>query len=206
MNFVRHKRGNLRPALVLNADYKPLSHFPLSLWSWQDAVRAVFQDRVVVVQSYDEIVHSPTFSMPLPAVIALKAYQKQGGKNGTAAFTRYNVYLRDHFSCQYCGAKHDLTFDHVVPASRGGPLSFENIVARCTLCNMKKADKTLKEAGMTLRSQPRSPSIHDLLEAGRHFPSPMVLDEWRDFCYWTVPLDATIQDLQDNGTTEAGRF
>ena len=62
------------PALVLNADFRPLSYFPLSIWSWQDAVKAVFLDRVNIVSEYEEEVRSPTFSMRLPSVIALKQY------------------------------------------------------------------------------------------------------------------------------------
>ena len=62
------------PALVLNADYRPLSYYPLSLWSWQDTVKSVFLDRVIIVSSYDRIVRSPSFKMQLPRVIALKDY------------------------------------------------------------------------------------------------------------------------------------
>ena len=62
------------PALVLNADFRPLSYFPLSLWSWQETVKAVFLDRVNIVSEYDHAVHSPSFSMRLPSVIALKEY------------------------------------------------------------------------------------------------------------------------------------
>ena len=62
------------PALVLNADFRPLSYFPLSLWTWQDSVKAVFMDRVSVVSEYERQVHSPSFVMHLPSVIALKEY------------------------------------------------------------------------------------------------------------------------------------
>ena len=61
------------PALVLNADYRPLSYYPLSLWSWQDTVKSVFLDRVIIVSNYDRIIRSPSFNMQLPSVIALKA-------------------------------------------------------------------------------------------------------------------------------------
>ena len=62
------------PALVLNADYRPLSYYPLSLWSWQDSIKSVFLDRVSIVNYYDKVVHSPSFSMKLPSVIELKSY------------------------------------------------------------------------------------------------------------------------------------
>ena len=83
------------PALVLNADFRPLNYFPLSLWSWQDAVKAVFLSRVTVVSEYDNIIRSPTREMRLPSVIALKEYVHMSRK---PAFTRFNVFLRDGFS------------------------------------------------------------------------------------------------------------
>ena len=105
------------PALVLNADFRPLSYYPLSLWSWQETVKAVFLDRVNIVSEYDRFVRSPTFEMRLPSVVSLKTYVKPALY---PAFTRFNVFLRDRFTCQYCGAKDDLTFDHLIPRSRGG--------------------------------------------------------------------------------------
>ena len=80
------------PALVLNADYRPLSYYPLSLWSWQDTVKSVFLDRVTIVSNYDRIVRSPSFNMQLPSVIALKDYIVPQSK---PSFTRFNVFLRN---------------------------------------------------------------------------------------------------------------
>ena len=82
------------PALVLNADYRPLSYYPLSLWCWQDSIKSVFLDRVSIVSYYDRIIRSPSFSMKLPSVIALKSYiRPQTNPN----FTRFNVFLRYKF-------------------------------------------------------------------------------------------------------------
>ena len=64
------------PALVLNADYRPLSYYPLSLWSWQDSIKSVFLNRVSIVSHYDRVVRSPSFSMKLPSVSAIKDYIK----------------------------------------------------------------------------------------------------------------------------------
>ena len=78
------------PALVLNADFRPLSYYPLSLCSWQNTVKAVFLDRVSVIESYDKEIHSPSISFKLPSVVALKDYimpQKH------PAFTRFNVFF-----------------------------------------------------------------------------------------------------------------
>ena len=94
-----------KPALVLNADYRPLSYYPLSLWSWQDAVKAAWLDRVQIVAEYDDIVRSPTTEIRIPSVVVLRDYVKP---RNTVAFTRFNLFLRDEFSCQYCGALGDL--------------------------------------------------------------------------------------------------
>ena len=85
------------PALVLNADFRPLSYYPLSLWSWQDAIKAVFLERVNIVEEYDHAVHSPSTEMKLPSVVSLKTYVKP---STNLAFTRINVFLRDRFCCQ----------------------------------------------------------------------------------------------------------
>ena len=86
------------PALVLNADFRPLSYYPLSLWSWQDTLKAVVLDRVNIVSHYDTVVHSPSTEFVLPSVVSLKTYVKPPRH---PAFTRFNVFLRDGFSCQY---------------------------------------------------------------------------------------------------------
>src|SRR5712675_1979657 len=77
------------PALVLNADYRPLSYYPLSLWPWQEVIKAVFLDRVDVISTYDQVVHSPSFEMQLPSVVSLKQYVAQ---DRPPAFTRFNLF------------------------------------------------------------------------------------------------------------------
>ena len=84
------------PALVLNADYRPLSYFPLSVWHWQDAVKATFQERVQVIATYDRLISSPGMQIQLPSVIALREYIHLDRR---PAFTRMNVFLRDNFTC-----------------------------------------------------------------------------------------------------------
>ena len=127
------------PALVLNADFRPLSYYPLSLWSWQDAIKAVFLERVNIVANYDRAVHSPSLEMKLPSVVSLKTYVRPSTH---PAFTRFNVFLRDRFSCQYCGDRDDLTFDHLLPRSRGGHTTWDNVVAACSPCNLRKGSLT----------------------------------------------------------------
>ena len=140
------------PALVLNADFRPLSYYPLSLWSWQESVKAVFLERVNIVSEYDRFVRSPSFEMRLPSVVSLKTYVKPALY---PAFTRFNVFLRDRFMCQYCGCKDDLTFDHLIPRSRGGQTRWDNVVTACAPCNLSKGGHLPHHAGM----QPRQHAL-----------------------------------------------
>ncbi len=175
------------PALVLNADYRPLSYYPLSVWSWQDAIKAVYMDRVEVIAQYDQAVHSPSMEMRLPSVISLKEYVHQ---DRAPAFTRFNLFLRDGFKCSYCNSPDDLTFDHVVPRSRGGKTTWENIVTACSPCNLKKGGRSLKEAHMNPRRPARRPSMHELQAMGRKFPPHHLHESWLDWLYWDVVLEA----------------
>lgn len=172
------------PALVLNADFQPLSYFPLSIFSWEDAVRAVVKRSHVVVAEYDRVVRSPSTTMRLPSVVALRDYVKPPAR---VAFTRFNVFLRDRFRCQYCGELHlrGLTFDHVVPRLRGGTTTWTNIVACCEPCNTRKGHAAAKPLRI-----PREPSVHDLMAAQRLFPPNFLHESWADFLYWDVELEA----------------
>src|SRR5512139_1308408 len=174
------------PALVLNADFRPLSYYPLSLWSWQDAIKAVFLDRVNIVANYDRAVHSPSLEMKLPSVVSLKTYVKPSTH---PAFTRFNVFLRDRFSCQYCGTRDDLTFDHLLPRSRGGHTTWINVVAACSPCNLRKGNLTMDEAKMWPSQMPFQPSVNHLHRNGRRFPPNYLHDSWLDYLYWDTELD-----------------
>ena len=162
------------PALVLNADYRPLSYYPLSLWSWQDTVKSVFLDRVTIV------------NMQLPSVIALKDYIVPQSK---PSFTRFNVFLRDKFSCQYCGSGEELTFDHLLPRSKGGETNWDNVVTACSECNVKKGGKLLKISGMKLFQHPYQPTTEDLHRNGKNFPPNYLHKSWMDYLYWDVELE-----------------
>jgi 5-methylcytosine-specific restriction endonuclease McrA len=181
------------PALVLNADYRPLSYYPLSLWPWQEVIKAVFLDKVDVVSTYDQVVHSPSFEnspsfeMKLPSVVSLKNYVAQ---DRPPAFTRFNLFLRDAFSCQYCRSGEDLTFDHVTPRSRGGRTTWENIVTACARCNLMKGGRTPAEAAMRLNHRPRRPTSFELQDRGRRFPPNHLHKSWLDYLYWDIELEA----------------
>lgn len=187
-NFVREPAGLKHyPALVLNADFRPLSWYPLSLWPWQEAIKAVCLDRVQILAEYDAVVRSQKSEFRIPSVVVLKEFVKPQKR---VAFTRFNLFLRDEFCCQYCGAKGDLTFDHVLPRSKGGVTSWENVVAACSPCNLKKANKTLKQVGMVLKKPPRAPSPDEMHSHGRRFPPNHLHDSWLDYLYWDTELEA----------------
>jgi 5-methylcytosine-specific restriction endonuclease McrA len=146
-------------------------------------------DRVMILSEYDREVHSPSFTMKLPSVIALKHYI---ATTRYPAFTRFNVFLRDSFSCQYCSVRqptHDLTFDHVIPRSRGGRTVWENVVTACCGCNLRKGNRLPKQCGMFPKQEPSCPMSQELQENGRGFPPNYLHHSWRDFLYWDTELD-----------------
>lgn len=179
------------PALLLNADWQPLTVHPLSTMTWQEAIKAVFLDRVNVVEEYDYEIRSERSAWRLPSVIALKDYVK---RDTVPTFNRYNIYLRDDFTCQYCGEEkttNNLTFDHVWPKSLGGKTDWFNVVAACQPCNYRKAAKTAKESGMRPLREPVQPNSWQLYLKGRHQERYEGLHEtWRDYLYWDTELDA----------------
>ena len=174
------------PALVLNADFRPLSYYPLSLWCWQDAVKSVFLDRVSIVSNYKRKIRSPSFEMNLPSVIALKNFVKPSENPN---FTRFNVFLRDKFSCQYCNSKNELTFDHLLPRSKGGKTDWDNVVTACSSCNVKKGGRLFINSGMTLNQTPYRPTTEDLHKNGKNFPPNYLHKSWIDHLYWDVELE-----------------
>ncbi len=193
-NEIKNRMLNETPTLdrysvlVLNADFRPLSYYPLSLWSWEDAIRAVYRGTVTVLSEYEREIHSPSKTMKLPSVIALKDFVQPQKK---PAFTRFNVFLRDLWTCQYCGDKFrttDLTFDHVVPRCRGGQTTWDNIVTACRQCNSVKGWQSPDQCGMRLKSRPTTPTIYELQDHGRAFPPTFLHASWQDYLYWNSEL------------------
>lgn len=170
--------------LVLNADYRPLSTHPLSTWSWEEAIKAAVLDRADIVEHYDHVVRSQSLALRVPSVIAMRKYVSP---SRTAAFTRHNLFLRDRYRCQYCDIRlprSSLTYDHVKPASRGGPTTWENIVAACHDCNFSKGDRTLPESGLVLKRPPRAPSQAELDAIGREFIlTDSVPETWSSYLF-----------------------
>ncbi|WP_296762076.1 HNH endonuclease [Sediminimonas sp.] len=186
--FVREPGGlKHHPALVLNADYRPLSYYPLSLWPWQEAIKAVWLDRVDIVAEYEQEVCSPSTRIRIPSVVVLRDYVKPRKR---VAFTRFNLFLRDEFRCQYCGSRDNLTFDHVVPRAAGGTTTWENVVAACAPCNLRKGARSLRRSGLHLRKTPRAPGAEEMRNMGRRFPPNYLHESWIDFLYWDAELEA----------------
>jgi HNH endonuclease len=107
------------------------------------------------------------------------------------AFTRFNVFLRDRFRCQYCGGQYlrgELTFDHVLPRADGGQTAWTNIVAACSSCNTRKDRRHLKP-----RRMPFEPAQHELMAAQRLFPLRFLHEIWQDYLYWRGRLRAAFR-------------
>ena len=146
----------MRKTLVLNADGKPIKAI-----SWQNAIRLIWLDRIYVVRTYaDWQVSSPSITMDVPAVVALKRMYRF--KKRPIRITLENICIRDNWKCQYCGktcTKENATKDHIIPKSKmnSNPNTWENLVLACKRCNGLKADRTPKEAGMSLLRPPKTP-------------------------------------------------
>ena len=162
--------------LVLNAGYEPMQ-----LVSWQRALCLVFAAKAEIVAEYDKVVRTISTSFKLPSVVRLKRYVRVARRLGLVRCTRKNVFLRDRFRCQYCGAHCSaghITIDHVVPRSKGGRTMWNNVVAACPACNRKKGDRDLKESGMRLVHHPRRPTWSEIMGSGDTEP---YVSDWLPF-------------------------
>ena len=148
--------------LVLNAGYEPLH-----LVSWQKAICLVFLGKAEVVAEYESYARSAHSSYQMPSVVRLVKYIQAMKHIGKVRCTRKNLFLRDDNICQYCGIKctqKNITVDHVVPRSKGGPHTWENLVTSCQQCNISKSNKLLNQARMKLLRPPTRPRRRDLIK------------------------------------------
>ena len=194
-----------RPVLALNRHWQPVQTTPAvnaialvmkgsaviidpetyeehTLRTWADASRA--RDRFA-----DVVIRTPHLALVVPDVIRLTRYERLGGR--TLVFSRRNLFKRDRYACQYCGAQPgpaELTIDHVVPKSRGGKSEWANCVLACLRCNARKADRAPAAAGLALRRSPKKPSWTALA----HIPRAQRRLSWEQFlskAYWEVELE-----------------
>jgi len=181
---------NKYPALLLNADWQPVQFHPLSTISWQETMKAVIGDRVAVVEEYDIEIHSSRQTWRLPSVVALRDYVRRDQK---ATFSRFNVFLRDDYTCQYCGYEFEtrhLTFDHVIPRVNGGTSNWLNVVSACGPCNRRKGSHLSKEVGMAPLKRPTEPSGWQLYMKAKKMPKSRNLHKtWRDYLYWDTEIE-----------------
>jgi 5-methylcytosine-specific restriction endonuclease McrA len=137
-------------ALVLNATYEPLAIVPS-----RRAIVLVLSEKAEMVRETDDLCHSQRLTVPVPSVVRLRRFVRVP-YHRRLAVSRRAVMARDDSACQYCGHTAD-SIDHVVPRSRGGTHVWENVVAACRGCNLRKRDRLVTEAGMRLRRPPRAP-------------------------------------------------
>src|SRR5262245_19878765 len=140
--------------LLLSQGYEPIK-----IISWQRAITLLTLHKVDVVEEYDAQIRATSMIIQVPAVVRLRRAFRRHAK--PVKFSRVNIYAPDAYRCQYCGAIctiDRLTYDHVIPRSRGGRTTWDNIVSCCYTCNARKANRTPAEAGLTLRSTPARPS------------------------------------------------
>ena len=146
-------------ALVLNATYEPLS-----VVSARRAVVLLVNEKAQLVHAGDKSWSSEHLSVPVPTVIRLRRYVKVP-YHRRVPLNRRAVFARDGHRCQYCGGRAE-NLDHVLPRSRGGDHTWENVVAACRPCNTRKGNRTLAEAAMSLHSRPRAPRRHGWILIG----------------------------------------
>lgn len=140
-----------RKVLVLNASYEPLN-----VCTVKRAIVLMLKQKAEAIESSRRMLHSATASIPVPNVIRLSYYVRIP-RGEVRKVSRRAVLARDSHRCQYCGNRSHLTIDHIIPRSRGGPSSWENIVTSCAPCNTRKGDCLPREVDMVLRVPPRPP-------------------------------------------------
>ena len=157
--------------LVLNLDYSPIS-----ICNVQRAFLLLYLEKAQLMSEVQDLfLRTVDKSFPMPAVIKLNKYVNIPYKS--VELTRQNIFKRDNFECQYCGTEHNLTLDHVVPSSKGGKSTWNNLITACKTCNAKKGDFSPQEAGLDLNSKPYKPSYIMFI---RDF-SGFVTEEWIPF-------------------------
>lgn len=172
----------MEQVLLLNITYEPLK-----IINWKKAITMLCLGKVEVIEEYDRNIHSVSFTLKLPSVVRLLKMVKR--HKSPVKFSRQNIYARDRYRCQYCGDRYtteELTYDHVLPKSRGGRTEWENIVTCCIDCNREKGGRTPKEASMALVRKPFRPTWIPALRITIAFHR--VPESWRDYLYWNVEL------------------
>jgi 5-methylcytosine-specific restriction endonuclease McrA len=163
--------------LLLNANYEPISILPLSVIGWQHAIKLMFLDRVQVLETYDDwVIRSEHLTIQVPSVCVTKEYFNN---KKSVKFSRYNLYLRDLHTCQYCDEVFDhkeLTIDHVLPRASGGKTVWDNCVTACKPCNHRKGSKLQKPLRM-----PYKPEYYSLVSKWKNMPFHVKHSSWEKY-------------------------
>jgi len=158
--------------LVLNASFEPIN-----VCTVRRAVVLTLKEKAEVLEQADWALHAERLALPRPFVIRLTSYVRVPRDAHRRKITRRAVFARDDWTCQYCGARSNLTVDHVIPRSKGGASSWENIVASCAPCNRRKGDRTPAQANMHPSRAPRQPRAEIFI----HVSSPTIPTAWRAY-------------------------
>jgi 5-methylcytosine-specific restriction endonuclease McrA len=159
--------------LVLNATFEPIN-----VCTVRRATVLLLKARAELVERSERDLHSESLTLPRPIVIRLTTYVRVPRDAHRRKITRRAVFARDSWTCQYCGGvRGTLTLDHVIPRSRGGPSTWDNIVTCCAPCNRRKGDRLAKAVGMQLMREPRPPSPHIFV----HVASTTIHPAWEQY-------------------------
>lgn len=158
--------------LVLNATYEPVN-----VCTVRRAVVLLLKEKAKIVEQAEHELHSATRSICRPVVIRLATYVRIPRDTHRRKITRRAVFARDAWTCQYCGSRSQLTVDHVIPRSKGGSSTWNNIVAACAPCNRRKGDLLPRQVGMRLARPPRTPNPNVFIQVA----SPTIPASWRRY-------------------------
>ena len=166
------------PVLVLNLNY-----VPINVCTVRRAIILLAKDKAEILENHQGQLHTVAASFQAPSIIRLVYLVKRPFL--PRKLSKKEVFLRDRFTCQYCGKKNqDLTLDHVVPRRQNGSHAWDNVVAACSKCNLRKAGRTPVEASMHLVKEPRMPDPNPYLI----LQNRSILEEWRPYIPWNVGL------------------
>jgi 5-methylcytosine-specific restriction endonuclease McrA len=158
--------------LVLNATYEPIN-----VCTVRRAAVLLLKAKAEIVEQSEWSLRSETTTLPRSMVIRLVTYVRVPRDVHRRKITRRAVFARDGWACQYCGSRQHLTVDHVIPRSKGGGSTWENIVASCAPCNRRKGDQLPHTANMHPRQPPRAPHPQIFI----HVASPTIPPAWRQW-------------------------
>ena len=164
------------PVLVLNLNY-----VPINVSTARRAIVLLSKGKAELLENHRGEVHTVSKVVDVPSIIRLIYLVKR--PYAPRKLSKKEIFLRDQYTCQYCGKKsQEMTLDHVVPRRQRGPHTWENVVAACPPCNLRKAGRTPEEANMRLSREPKVPQPNPY----RMLQNRLILDEWRAYIPWSM--------------------